>query len=273
MQYINQWNLKGALWGGVAGDYFAQNPHHSLFLNNDLNSFSIGLEMAFVAIRTIIHNSSIDIHKLLLNWHNNHYFFNNLNHSQRAIALIPLILYCHENSYKLETYLQQLTTELQINNFNYQNIFDITLIFQLILQNQDNLIANQLLLNNNEKLSKIFSLCQEKKSIKDIEKNIEKIYHPGERAIYQAIYSFISLPNYVELSLLRSTHFDHQKQLTAILTGCLLGFQNKYYSLPLSWRKYLQLIPLIKDQKIDEISQKFIEHWQGKYIKNPLLQT
>ncbi|AFZ47084.1 hypothetical protein Cyast_1115 [Cyanobacterium stanieri PCC 7202] len=273
MPYFHQSSFKGALWGAVSGDYFSQNSHDCLFLNHDLNSFAPSLELAFVAIQNIVKNQAINIKDLLLDWDNNHYSFNILTQEQRAIALIPLILYCYENPHKLEKYLQQIATELKMNDFNNQSIFDLRLIFQIILEKQSKFTSNKLLFSDSDKLKKIFYIYQEKLSIEDVQQQINNCYGSGEIAIYQAIYNFISLPDYVELSLLRSTHFEHHKQSTAILTGCLLGLNNGYHSLPLSWRKYLQLIPLVKDRNIEQISKAFVDTWEGKYTKNPLLQT
>ncbi|MBE9221210.1 hypothetical protein IQ215_00725 [Cyanobacterium stanieri LEGE 03274] len=273
MQYFNQSALKGALWGALGGNYFSSYPHSQLFLNDDFQNISDGLNILFLSLKNISNNDIFSVNDWLYSLESHGVYFIDLNLEKRAIALIPLILYCYENPLKLATYLQEIKEKLLIDNLREESIFDLMEIFRLVLTKKDHLNWQTLINSDRKQLTTLCSITYTNNNIKAVEKQIKELYNPQEIFIYQAIYSFISLPNYVEISLLRSTCFEHQKQLTAIVTGLLLGLNNGYHSLPLSWRKYLQLIPLIREKNIDQLSQNFVDKWQGKYIKNPLLQT
>ncbi|WP_069791871.1 hypothetical protein A5482_007860 [Cyanobacterium sp. IPPAS B-1200] len=278
MPHLNISTLKGALWGALAGDFFARYPHQDLYLNYDLESFSPYLEVIFIGFERIIKDNSFNVETWVKEMKNNNCYIQGLiiaDNEQNIvipleIALLPLILSCYESKNKLEHNLDQLDLSLNINNDNRENIFNLHLIINCILTHNNNNITQVFDLNSSEKIEKIKQFINHKKNINELEKEFKQHYHQQEIGLYQGIYSFLSLSNYVELSLLRSTNFKNQKSSTSILTGFLLGLHNGYHALPFSLKKYFQLIPIVKEKNIDLLSQQFIDNWQGKYTKNPL---
>lgn len=265
VQYFDTSVLKGALWGAIAGDFFSFHPHSQLFLNDDFNGFSGALEIAFLGFKRVNYDGFFHINCWLKDLENNGYAFNNLSFVERAIALMPLILHCHDHEAKLVDSLSELN-----NMDSYQSILDLNLIIKSILNKKDNLTLNNELLENNKNLYKIQEYISNKETNREIEKKFKQDYKSEEISIYQGIYYFLSMPNYVELSLLRSTHSTNQN--ISILTGFLLGLHNSYYAIPLSWRKYFQLIPTVREKNIDLLSQQFIDTWQGKYLSFATVQ-
>ena len=193
------------------------------------------------------------------------------NASEVAIALFPLIIYCYQSPYKLEQELNKLI-ELQLLTIKEINSIKIlSLIVYLILGNNLNLtiiseqISQESELKNGEEIIEIQiikKLIKQKLPLTQVEEELNCRITPSNLGIYQALYSFLSMPENLEISLSRSSQFSQQSETTTILTGLLLGLKHGYLTIPYQWRKAIVTDKQIKP--IETLSKQLVARWQGK---------
>ncbi len=197
------------------------------------------------------------------------------NESQITIALFPLILYHSQNLTQLEIELNLITQNLSLKPEQLDSIK--IYIILVILITEKKLINENLFFNIKAKLEEVeednilFSnlelikqLIEQKLTLLEIETKFLEIIKLDNLAIYQALYSFLSLPNNLEISLSRSSQFKYYQTETVVLTGFLLGLKNGYLTIPYQWRKTIEQEESVS--KISILSDKLVAKWQGKLI-------
>jgi len=270
--------VKGGLSGALMGDFFSQFPDHSsLYLSDNLAKVSPYLKIALAGFHSIINTRDITQKSWLIQLATHHedllHYKNSLTVGQSAIALMPLIVYRHENKNKLEEDLENIS-KLWLNSPSLHEDLRIWSLFvTLVINNNqiDSQIINQLSRHCQTKTSQqnlqIIKDCLPKKyPLQQLQ--LKNEIESESLVIYQAIYSFLTIPEYFEISLLKSTQIGEQSNTVAILTGFLLGIYQGYLNIPLIWRKYLELSPLVREEKIDQLSKNFLYTWQGHYCIN-----
>ena len=212
--------------------------------------------------------------------------FADFNDAQMTIALFPLIIYCYKNNYKLEQELERLTNYVSIAKTSLNNIKIISLIIYLILDQKINCdkisiqISKGIESNNLEYLrwiKLIEIIIEQKLSLTKVEEKIinSDLSSLSNLGIYQALYSFLTMPKNWEICVHRSKQFSQQQLETTILTSFLLGLYNGYLAIPYHWRKIVSS-ENAKNQKLNDfnfyssisklenISQQIVARWQGK---------
>ncbi len=195
----------------------------------------------------------------------------NLNDSEVAIALFPLIIYCYQNVPKLERECDRLNNSLLDKKRDFNDLKIFSIIVYLILDNKivqqkiTKKINEQLELNNLEELKEIQlieTLLINKSPLTRVEEQLTMKIKTSNLGIYQSLYSFLSIPDNLEISLQRSTKFSEQKETSAVLTGLLLGLKHSYSAIPFDWRKTVKTEQIFPE--IEQSSQQLVARWQGK---------
>ena len=151
-----------------------------------------------------------------------------INDTEKAIALFPLVIYYYENTDKLERELDYLYQSklLNINLINGLKI--LTAIAHLVIQKQikpeqiSKQLKEKLQIETEEEL-KIIAIIEQhinqKSPLTQVENTLSTMTNSSDLGIYQALYSFLSMPNNLPVSLSRSSQFSKQTRETTILTG------------------------------------------------------
>ncbi len=273
-------SVKGGLSGALMGDFFSQFPSHSsLYLSENLAQVSPYLKIALAGFQSIVNTHDLTQKSWLIQLATHHegllHHKNSLTVGQSAIALMPLTVYRHENTKKLEEDLVNIS-KLWLNCSSTYEDLRIWSLFVTLVINQNTInsqIINQLSRHSqtesSQKNLQIIKDCLTKKStLQQLQSQLE--IESQSLVIYQAIYSFLSIPEYFEISLLKSTRIGGQSHTVTILTGFLLGLYHGYLNIPLIWRKYLELLPIVREEKIDQLSKNFLHTWQGNYGSSTL---
>jgi hypothetical protein len=273
-------HIKGALSGAIIGETLAQEPRD--YFKSDFSQISPYLTIALTGINTIINHCDLDQKSWLIHLLDTYpdylKYKNNLNLSQTAIALIPLLLYYQENACQLE---QKLTQALQLwlkpeLNPNLLKLW--CLIISQICQNKlginpdnDHLfqdLINQKNLDNFPELKLIEQCLTSKLTLTQVSIYLPEQLNSDSLAIYQALYCFYGLPDDFYLCSQRATKINQQPILTSCLTGFMLGLANGYYGIPWDYRHHLESTQFYPE--IAQGSTNLVKIWQGEYLSNDM---
>ncbi|MCS6941327.1 MAG: hypothetical protein RML10_07325 [Geminocystis sp.] len=102
-------------------------------------------------------------------------------------------------------------------------------------------------------------LVEKKSTLREAEAVLTETVDGSELAVYQSIYNFLCLPNNVEKGIMRSTHFQKQKEETIALSSIILGMFN-------GWKAINKRCWFFRNNrdKLMEMSQKLVDKWRGK---------
>lgn len=272
---INQ--IKGALSGAVIGEVLAQCQEQ--YFESDMTQISPCLSIALTGIKSIVNCYDIDQKSWLIHLANAHpdylKYKANLSITETAIALIPVIIYLHENPAQLEENLNQaiklwLKPELNSTPLKLWSLV-VSQIFQeksTINQDKFNLskLTNKKKIVDVAELELIAKYIKNKLTLTKVSTHLQQQLKSDSVAIYLAIYCFYSLPDDFHLSIHRSTKVNYQTILTSTLTGFVLGLNNGYFAIPFNYRYHLESTLIY--QEINQRSANLVKTWRGEYVIN-----
>jgi hypothetical protein len=172
-----------------------------------------------------------------------------LTSSSGAIALLPVMLYYHDNLQQLQQQLKQ--SVLPANKTESIPLLSLGNAIALALQNRLNPIDST-----------------------DAKNNFD-ISHP----IFFALQIFVTTPEDFRLTLLQSARTSPDPQTTCAIAGALSGAFNSLAGIPMAWRQRLladtsdrsplfQLWQLNAEADLFQLADQLLAAWSGVY--NPL---
>lgn len=247
---------------------YALNMGSNLGKNCDLSSVeSIPLNIAFSMLNHLSMEREIndEFYRKIRNEYN--IYPDSLSLSEGAIAFFPLFLFYYGDNSNLDEKLELIKNDYFTSNTNLNSWKILIITINLILQKQlkiDN-IALQIVsflekytLEELEAIKIVEHLIREKIYLTEAEKILQAKIDNHELGIYQALYSFLCLPNNIPMSLSRSKQFTHKQETTRILTGFLLGLYNGYSSI------YSFVNFTYQEKAFEQIIDQFVAQWRGK---------
>ena len=269
LKLINLIDLKyaqvfGSLLGGVIA---SQLNEHNQIQENYFSEY-LPLQINRIILNNIITNENYydDIlsQKMIQVTHE-------FDENELAIALFPLIIYCYQDIERIEQ---------ELNNFKYvnptqirelDNLKILIIIVYLILDNQCNNQDLVIAIKDKIEIEKeaeitgiqlIEDLIKSRFPLTQVERQITRHIQASSRGIYQALYSFLSMPENVGMSLQRSRQFSQQRETTMVLTALLLGLKQGYLQIPAHWRQAIAQQDIYTE--IAKLSQQLVARWRGK---------
>ena len=169
------------------------------------------------------------------------------------IALLPIILFFHEDDAQLASNLQEVTHVWQFSSEATEAVLGVGYAISLALR--ETLHPNRLLSQILDRLSLVQTNSLTLQFPKKLQTSIEngaslesirgllgrQTLSQAERstctqAVALAFYCFLGTPGDVRAGVMRSLQLQYQPQLVATLVGAIAGAYNGDAGIPLSWR-------------------------------------
>jgi hypothetical protein len=198
------------------------------------------------------------------------------------LALLPIILFYHEDEYWLFQQLKQAIDhwpELDshasdIMVFGWAIAHGITkkndsesIIYsiQKRLENAEN--AENIYDFIGENLPKINRLFAASASWETALSQLKMDNHPDSAAIYLALYCFLSTPEHFQLSIQRAARSQTQPLLTTLLTAALSGAYNSHAGIPMTWQLTESNQTPLQSRIIEQmtVADRLYATWLGIY--------
>ena len=168
------------------------------------------------------------------------------------IALLPIILYCHEDDAQLASNLQQVTHVWQFSSEATAAVLGVGSAISLALRETLNpnlrlcqILDRLSLVPNSSTLqfpNWLQTSIEDGASLASVRGGLgRQTLSRAEcstctQAVTLAFYCFLGTPGDVRAGVMRSLQLQYQPQLVATLVGAIAGAYNGYAGIPLSWR-------------------------------------
>ncbi|MTF37620.1 hypothetical protein [Cyanobacterium aponinum] len=247
---------------------YALNMGDNLGTTLDLSSVEfIPLKIAFSVLNHLSVEREIndEFHQKIYNEYS--IYPDSLSLSEGAIAFFPLFLFYYGDNRNLDKKLELIKDNYFSSNTNLNSWKILIIITNLILRKKLEIdkitlqtvsFLEQYTLEELEAIKIVEHLIREKIYLTEAEKILQAKIDNHELGIYQALYSFLCLPNNIPMSLSRSKQFIHQQETTRILTGFLLGLYNGYSPI------YSFVNFTYQEKAFEQIIDQFVAQWRGK---------
>ncbi len=197
----------------------------------------------------------------------------------RLLALLPIILFYHEDEYWLEKQLKNAMNHLPAGQFKEADIMVIcwaiahvitkkrsakTTINDLIKSIENAGITDDLIGKN---LTKINGLLAECPSLATVGDRLNKNNHSESAAIYLALYCFLSTPEQFQISIQRAAQTHPEPNLTKLLTAALSGAYNSHAGITMT-RQLMEsnhLSPNRYNIQLITVADRLYATWLGLY--------
>ena len=191
---------------------------------------------------------------------------NQINNGQLAVLLLPLTLFFHDSSYRLETQLRLFFNAWELSQDSWPEMLLWGQIISLTLRDrlQPNRLIPQLLAVPTPLKPQLEQLQQSLGQNLPLAQVIADFRQssPEFLAIAAALYCFASTPTDFRLSILRATT-EKEVRGAAALTGALAGAYNSISGIPAPWRLAAQKNPAL--QEIPQQAKALLAVWSGNY--------
>jgi hypothetical protein len=174
-----------------------------------------------------------------------------------AIAMLPLILFFHDNVALLKQHLTQLSETWLSNQVNRDELFFWVDLITLVIKDKplpDQIFTGDCPGKLGQEVAKIRKYSQK---FTPIDQVTAKIRHP----FAQVLYCFSSSPDQFSISLLRSRQIGHPNVM--LLAGALSGLYNTESGISLDWRFRYAQQPDRYDS--DRLADQLFSAWSGMY--------
>ena len=209
-----------------------------------------------------------------LSWENlNLNLMQKITVSELALAVLPIILYYHDNLHQLESLLYQNAQYWRIPPSNLDGILwwsaTISLILREKLVPED--LWQQLAMtckifstSFRENLKSLQILFNQGLSIVEITEELSWTVNPGNLPFLLSLYCFFQTPENLSLALKQATKVENRTAELLALTGFLSGAYSSRTGLPVKWDKFCQN----RDdyQKICQLGRRVFDLWSGVYL-------
>ncbi len=204
--------------------------------------------------------------------------FTNISTSDRAIvAMLPLMLFFHDDRVKLREILINVSHSWQLDWETCSSAVAIGYIISRSLTesfNHRTIIAQLLDEMTNlhpllfQELSAIDRLLEQSSSLHQVTQRLATTPHPIITSTVLAIYCLLSTPEDFSIATRRAYHVEDRSQLTCALTGILAGAQNSLTSIPLNG--------YIATQEKEQwllTAESLLNSWAGVYHEHSLSRS
>jgi hypothetical protein len=188
---------------------------------------------------------------------------------QAIVAMLPLMLFFHDDRVKLREILINVSHSWQLDWETCSSTVAIGYILSRSLT--ESLTARDVIpqlldemTNLNpllfQELETIDRWLDQSSSLHQVTQKLTAIAHPMIAATVLAIYCFLSTPEDFSLAMLRAHHTKYESQLTCALTGILAGVYNSLTGIPLNG--------LLANQNREQLmlaAEGFLSAWAGVY--------
>jgi hypothetical protein len=196
-------------------------------------------------------------------------FHNTKDPRQALVAMLPLMLFFHDDRVKLRTILINVSHSWQLDWESCSSAVAIGYILSrslteslptrdVIRQLLDETIdLNPLLF---QELATIDRYLDQSSSLHQVAQKLAAIAHPIMAATVLAIYCFLSTPEDFSLAMLRAHQPQLESPLTCALTGILAGAHNSLTGIPLHG-----LLATQNREQLMLAAEDLISAWAGVY--------
>lgn len=205
-----------------------------------------------------------------LSWDNLRLKSAELTISEMALAILPIILYYHDNLSKLELLIYQAAQSWQISLSKIDGILWWSTAIALILREKlapENLwqqisITSEIFKNSfQHNLDSLQNLCDRGLSITEVTEELSLITAPECLPFLLSLYCFYQTPENFVLTIKQANTLKNRVPRILALTGFLSGAYNTKIGLPIDWRKFSQNGD--NYQKADQLGSKVFALWSG----------
>ena len=193
--------------------------------------------------------------------------------SELALAVLPIILYYHDDLHQLESLLYQHAKYWRIPLSNLDGILWWSAAISLILREKlvpENLwqqlaiICKIFSTSFRENLTSLQTLFNQGLSIKEITEELYWAVNPSNFPFLLSLYCFSQTPEDFSLALKQAMKVENRTAELLVLTGFLSGAHNIGIGLPVKWDKFCQ--NRNDHQKICQLGRKIFDLWSGVYF-------
>jgi|GEM_PF-4631110 len=190
--------------------------------------------------------------------------------SEMALAILPIILYYHDNLSKLESLIYQTAQFWQIPLSKIDGILWWSAAISLILREKlapENLwkqisITSKIFKNSfQHNLDGLQSLCDRGLSITEVTEKLSLIAAPECLPFLISLYCFYQTPENSVLTIKQASIVKNRVPRILALTGFLSGAYNTRMGLPINWEKFSQNGD--NYQKAYQLGSKVFALWSG----------
>ena len=193
--------------------------------------------------------------------------------SELALAVLPIILYYHDNLHQLESLLYQNAEYWRIPLSNLDGILWWSTAISLILREK---LVLESLWQQLTMTCKIFStsfreditslqiLFNRGLSIIEITEELSWAVNPSNLPFLLSLYCFFQTPENFSLALKQAMKVENRTAGLLALTGFLSGAYNSRTGLPVKWDKFCQNGN--DYQKICQLGRNIFDLWSGVYF-------
>ncbi|WP_144053349.1 hypothetical protein [Xenococcus sp. PCC 7305] len=196
-----------------------------------------------------------------------------LTSSEIAIALLPIILYYHDNLTQLEFLLQQVIQDWKIPLSNIHGLLLWSTGISLALREKiaPEYLWKQLSVNSKffassapYKLENLQTLFDRGLSITEVTEELSLVVSQDMLPFLLSLYCFYQTPENFLLAIKQAFRVDNTVSGLMALTGCLSGAHNSRIGLPVNWEKLCQREN--DYQKIWQLASRVFATWSGVYL-------
>lgn len=204
-----------------------------------------------------------------------------LRTAEAAIALLPVFLFFHENSLKLQQNLLEVLSVWQHASVNQTELLVVgSVIAQTLLEVLDPATLTDSLLDTPslQPLQQAQTLLGQSVGLKEAVKSIVSCQTPAtDPAIALALYCFLSTPGEFRLSVLRAAQTGYHVPIVCALTGALSGAYNSTCGIPIEWRLALQQWisttgETVTQTDLLQLATRLLGEWSGIYDNRRVLE-
>jgi hypothetical protein len=255
VQYSLLHRFQGGLFGSLAGE--------TLF-GNTPQKLSRGSEIAVSAIARTMASGKLSID----NWERPSDFCE----GEIAVAMLPALLFFHDNYGLCQEHLQDLAASWGLKN---ETVEDVLIWGEAIaLALREKLVPQQLLTHINhryraaqtpliEQLARIQTFLEQATPLAQVVSQMTRQKKSESTAIALAFYCFACTPEDFRLCLMRATKMGKQAATIAALTGALAGVYNSASGIPIAWRVAIKKDPI--GQQLVRGAIALFAIWSGAY--------
>jgi hypothetical protein len=189
------------------------------------------------------------------------------NRSELALLTLPLALFYHDSSSRLETQLGNLINawELPQESWTELRLWGQIIALAVSGKLQPSLLIPQLLASATPLKSQLEQLQHCLGQNSPLNQLIADFHDESLQfqVIAAAVYCFASTPDDFRLSTLRAGQAEKQLAGVTALTGALAGTYNSISGIPAAWRLAVQKNPAL--QEIPQQGKTLLAAWSGTY--------
>lgn len=198
------------------------------------------------------------------------------------LALLPIILFYHEDEYWLEKQLKMAMNHWPGRQFPESELMVVGYLLRKNLTSETTINALTKIQEKarkvdeqvGENLAKIQRLIREYVTLDTAIVQLNKNNHPESAAIYLAIYCFFCTPEQFQLSIQRAAQTQPQPYITKLIAAALSGAYNGQGGMPMTKRLVgsNQGFLNLEQNKLITLADRLYATWLGLYALDKHLE-